>query len=426
MTVKDVILTIALMLGAGLVSQLVADYLRAPRMLLLLGAGALLGPSVSSAIDVPLDSMGPQLLLTLGVSFVLFHGGLQLSTRVLGQVAVGLFLLVVPGVVLTALVTGGVAAAAFSLPLTTGLLMGAALAPTDPAILIPLFERLRMRPKISQTIIAESALNDPTGAVLALAFAGVVLSGDASLGEPLKDFVVDLSISTVLGVVFGVVLSAAVSSRRAGIWGESAAIAVMAVIAGGYFSIGESGGSGYLGAFLAGLIVGNMERLGLAMHSHHERDMRVFVATVSDVMVMLVFVTLGANLPWGDIAHHLGPALAVVATLILVARPLTVVACLVADRRGRWSKEEIVFLAWTRETGVLPAALAGLIVGLHVPDAKLVVTTVALAIVLTLGVQTTTKHWLARRLRLLEAIIPPPERPVLPTDAAPAPGASLP
>jgi cell volume regulation protein A len=426
MTVKDVILTIALMLGAGLVSQLVADYLRAPRMLLLLGAGVLLGPSVSGAIDVPLDSMGPQLLLTLGVSFVLFHGGLQLSTRVLGQVAVGLFLLVVPGVVLTAVVTGGVAAAAFSIPLTTGLLMGAALAPTDPAILIPLFERLRMRPKVSQTIIAESAINDPTGAVLALAFAGVVLSGNPSLGEPLKEFVVDLSISTGLGVVFGVVLSAAVSSRRAGIWSESAAIAVMAVIAGGYFSIGESGGSGYLGAFLAGLIVGNMERLGLAMHSHHERDMRVFVATVSDVMVMLVFVTLGANLPWGDIAHHLAPALAVVATLILVARPLTVVACLLADRRGRWSKEEIVFLAWTRETGVLPAALAGIIVGLHVPDAQLVVTTVALAIVLTLGVQTTTKRWLAGRLRLLEVIIPPPEHPILPADAAPAPGASAP
>jgi cell volume regulation protein A len=426
MTVKDVILTITLMLGAGLVSQLVADYLRLPRMLLLLAAGALLGPSVSDEIDVPLDSMGPQLLLTLGVSFVLFHGGLQLSTRVLGRVAVGLLLLVVPGVVLTALVTGGVAAASFGLPLSTGLLIGATLAPTDPAILIPLFERLKLRPKVSQTIIAESALNDPTGAVLALAFAGVVLSGNASLRTPLENFVVDLAISAGLGLVFGVVLSAAVSSRRAGIWGESAAIAVMAVIAGGYFSIGEAGGSGYLGAFLAGLIVGNMDRLGLAMHSHHERDLRVLVANVADVMVMLVFITLGANLPWGDIAHHIGPALAVVATLIAVARPLTVIACLLADRRGRWSREEIVFLAWTRETGVLPAALAGIIVGLHVPDAQLVVTTVALAIVITLGVQATTKRWLAHRLRLLEAAGLPPESPVLPAEAASAPGAAAP
>src|SRR6185436_7707364 len=121
---------------------------------------------------------------------------------------------------------------------------GAALSPTDPAILIPLFERVRLRPKISQTIIAESALNDPTGAVLALAFAGVVLSGRASMTEPLQNFVVDLAISTALGIIFGIVLSAVVSSRRAGIWRESAAIVVIAVVAGSFFSIDSAGGSG--------------------------------------------------------------------------------------------------------------------------------------------------------------------------------------
>jgi cell volume regulation protein A len=413
MSVKDVILTVTLMLGAGLLCQLVADYLRVPRMLLLLVAGTLLGSSVADVIDVPLDALGAQLLLTLGVSFILFHGGLQLSTRVLSGVAVGLGMLVVPGVVLTAVITGVVAAAAFGVPLQTGLLIGAVLAPTDPAILIPLFEKMGLRPKVSQTIIAESALNDPTGAVLALAFAGVVLSGGASMTEPLQDFLVDLVISGALGIVFGLVLSAAVSSRRAGIWGESSSIAVMAVISGGYFSIDSAGGSGYLGAFLAGLIVGNMQELGLAMHTRHELEMRTLIAVVSDVMVIFVFITLGANLPWGDIADHLAPGLAVVAALILVARPLVVLACLLPDRRGGWSRQELIFLAWTRETGVVPAALAGIVVGLHVPDAGLVVTTVALAIIVTLALQATTKHWLARRLDLLEAIIPPPEGPDL-------------
>ena len=424
MAVKDVILTIAIMLGAGLVSQFVADSLRAPRMLVLLGAGTLLGPSVAGAIDVPLSSTGAQLLLTLGVSFVLFHGGLQLSTRILGRVAVGLGLLVVPGVILTAVVTGLVAAAVFGLPLSTGLLIGAVLAPTDPAILIPLFERIRLRPKISQTVIAESALNDPTGAVLALAFAGVVLSGSTSMTKPLTDFVVDLAISTGIGIVFGIVLSAAVSSRRAGIWGESAAIAVMAVICGGYFSIDSAGGSGYLGAFLAGLIVGNMTELGLAMHSHHERDMRVLISTVADVMVILVFITLGANLPWGDISGNLAPALAVVATLVFVARPLAVLVCLLPDRRSRWTREEIVFLAWTRETGVVPAALAGIVVGLRVPHAELVVTTVALAIVVTLALQSTTKRWLARRLGLLEPIAVVPDDGEIVPDPVPMVGAA--
>jgi cell volume regulation protein A len=401
------------MLGAGLSARLAAGLLRLPHMLFLLVAGILLGPSVSGAIDIPLDSVGAQVILTLGVAFILFHGGLQLSVDVLGKVAVGLVLLAVPGVVVTAFVTGSVAAGVFGVPLATGLLIGAALSPTDPAILIPLFERMRIRPKISQTVVAESALNDPTGAVLALAFAGVVLSGKASLTTPMTHFLSDLSISTALGVVFGVVLSAAVSSNRAGLVRESAAIAVMAVLCAGFFTIDSAGGSGYLGAFLAGLIVANMGRLGLAMHAHHEVELRILVSTVADVMVMFVFITLGANLPWDSIADHFFPALAVLAVLILVARPITVLTCLLPDRRGEWTREELLFLAWTRETGVVPAAVASIVVGMGVAHSELVVTTVALAIVVTLTVQATTKRWLAHRLALVERPPPSPrDRPV--------------
>jgi cell volume regulation protein A len=325
-------------------------------------------------------------------------------------------------VIITALVTGAAAAAFFGVPLTTGLLIGAALAPTDPAILVPLFDRIRLRPKVSQTVIAESALNDPTGAVLALAFAGVVASGSASFTQPMVDFVVDLAISTALGCVYGIVLSAAVSSRRAGIWRESAAIAVMAVITGSFFSIDSAGGSGYLGAFLAGLIVGNMEFLGLGMHSEHEREMRILVANIADVMVMFVFITLGANLPWRSIGDHLLPTLGVLLVLLLVARPLTVLACLLPDRRGRWTKQELIFLAWTRETGVVPAALAGIIVAMGIEHSDLVVTTVAVAVVVTLAFQATTKRWLAERLNLLEDseyVGPAPPAP-LPTSASEA------
>jgi cell volume regulation protein A len=400
--VKDVILTLGVMLGAGLVCQLLADALRAPRMLVLLLGGVLLGPSVLDAIDAPLDSMGAEILLTLGVSLILFHGGLQLSTRVLSRVAIGLGLLAVPGMLITAFVVGAVATLAFDVPFSTGLLIGAVLAPTDPAILIPLFDRIGIRQKIEQTAIAESALNDSTGAVLALVVAGVVLSGNASVTTPAVDFLEELGISTVLGIGFGVVLSLIVSNRRAGVWQESAAVAVVAVVAVGYFSIDSAGGSGYLGAFLAGLVVGNMDQLRLGMHSSHERDMRVFVDTVTDLVVILVFVTLGANLPWSDMWDNLLPALVVVVGLILLARPVTILVCLLPDRRGQWTREELIFLSWTRETGVVAAALAGVMVGLDVPNSELIVTTVALAIVVTLTVQTTTKTWLGRRLGLDE------------------------
>ena len=112
------------------------------------------------------------------------------------------------------------------------------------------------------------------------------------------------------------------------------------------------------------------------------------------MVVILVFITLGANLPWSDIWDNLGPALVVVAALILLARPVTVLACLLPDRRGRWTREEIVFLAWTRETASSRPRSPGVMVGRGVADAELIVTTVALAIVVTLAVQTTTKVWL--------------------------------
>ena len=175
MSARDVIETLAILLAAGLGSELLAGILRVPRMVVLVAVGALLGPDVAGALDLPLESVAVQILLTLGVSMILFHGGLGLSFSVLRPVAVGLGLLAVPGVVLTALVTGTAATVAFDLPFEAGLLIGAVLAPTDPAILIPLFERMRLRAKVLQTVVAESALNDPTGAVLALAIAAFVL-----------------------------------------------------------------------------------------------------------------------------------------------------------------------------------------------------------------------------------------------------------
>jgi cell volume regulation protein A len=400
---RDVIETLAILLGAGLVSELLASLLRVPRMVVLVAAGALLGPDALDALDLPLDSIGVQLLLTLGVSMILFHGGLGLSFAVLRPVVLGLGLLAIPGVVITAIVTGGVAALAFDIPLEAGLLIGAVLAPTDPAILIPLFERLRVRAKVTQTIVAESALNDVTGAVLTLALASFVIEGEGSLTSPFGEFVVDLVLSTCLGIAFGLALAVAISTRRLGISRESPIIAVLLVVTAGYFTIDFAGGSGYLGALLAGLIASNMDDLGLLMHSHREDEMRVFAGAVAEVMVILVFITLGANLPFDTMADEAVPALITLAALIFVARPLTVLASLLPDRRGHWSREELVFLSWTRETGVVPAALVGILIADGVSQESELTTVVALAIVVTLLLQSTTKAWLARRLGLFDA-----------------------
>jgi cell volume regulation protein A len=399
---RDVIVTIGALLGAGLVARLLAEALRVPEIVLLLGAGALLGPSVLDAVDVPLDSLGAQLVFTLGVSWILFYGGLNLSLAVLRRVWVSLGLLALPGVAITSLVTGTAAAAAFGLPFNQGLLMGAVLAPTDPAILIPLFVGSRLRARVAQTLVAESALNDTVGAVLALALAGAVVSGEGSVTGPAGDFVGQLALGSAVGVVAGVLLAVTISSRRVGVWRDSSAIAALAVVTVSYVSLDFAGGSGYLGAFLAGLVVGNMEALGLAMHEDHRRDLEIGTRNLTDLVTIFVFVIVGANLPFAALGDELLSALAVVAVLLLVARPLTVAACMLPDRRSRWSRAELAFVCWTRETGVVPAALVGVLAARGVPNEDLLASVVALGILVTLLLQALPAPWLAQRLGLID------------------------
>ena len=140
---RDVLLTLSLLLGAALAARFVASLIRVPEILVLVLFGALFGPSALDVVDVPLDSIGAQLLFTLGVSLILFYGGLNLSLVVLRRVWVGLGMLVIPGVVLTAAITGVAAHLVFDLSWTAALLMGAVLSPSSLSSLLARSSSLR-------------------------------------------------------------------------------------------------------------------------------------------------------------------------------------------------------------------------------------------------------------------------------------------
>jgi cell volume regulation protein A len=76
--------------------------------------------------------------------------------------------------------------------------------------------------------------------------------------------------------------------------------------------------------------------------------------------------------------------------------------CAAPDRRARWSFEEMLFMCWTRETGVIPAALAGLLLGMKAPGAQMIASVTFIAILMTILIQAPTTQWLGRRLGLLE------------------------
>jgi cell volume regulation protein A len=92
---------------------------------------------------------------------------------------------------------------------------------------------------------------------------------------------------------------------------------------------------------------------------------------------------------------------AVVTIFMLVARPVTVFLCALPDRRARWSMKEMLFMCWTRETGVIPGALAGLMVGMKAPGAHMIASVTFIAILMTILIQATTTKWVAKKLDLL-------------------------
>jgi potassium/hydrogen antiporter len=403
--VEHILLDFGLILGAGLVSQFLATFLRIPEMIVLVAVGALIGPSALGIVENPLNGVGAQLIFTVGVAMILFHGGVGISLRVISRTAVGLGLLVLPGVAITAFIVAVVVAPIFGVSLLVALMIGAVLASTDPAIIIPLFERLGLRPKVSQTVIAESAFNDVTGTVLTLTLVSAVEAAHFSVSGPVFEFFKELALGAVIGVGAGLLLAYAVASTaRAGIWDESPGVAILAVVALVYFSSETLGGSAYLAAFVMGLIVGNMEEFKLRQHEESERMLEDFVGQVAEIAVLLVFVTLGINLPFDVLKDYLFGGLVVMAVFIFVARPATVLACLLPDRRGRWTRGEIIFLSWCRYTGVIPAAVASILLARGVAGAEIAVFLVALAVCTTLLLQATTAGYVARRLGLLDEL----------------------
>jgi potassium/hydrogen antiporter len=125
------------------------------------------------------------------------------------------------------------------------------------------------------------------------------------------------------------------------------------------------------------------------------------VAATSFIMRLFIFFLLGAQIDFGLIGRYFVGGIIVIAILILFARPLTVL-CALPDRGAKWTFEEMLFMCWTRETGVTPAALAGLMLGMKAPSARMIASVTFIAVLMTILIQAPTKKWLADRLTLLE------------------------
>src|ERR1700712_807449 len=200
---KHTLLTCGLILAVGTLTALAAQKIRIPDVAVFLVAGMLIGPAALGLIDIRANSALSQIILLFGASYILFDGGASLRFNVLKQVWITIVVIATVGVLVTALITGLAAHYILGIPMIVALLLGATLASTDPATLVPIFRQIHIRDRVAQTVMSESAFNDAMGAIVTFGVLAVATgSGEFSLASSLFN----LAKESVIGIVAGIVL----------------------------------------------------------------------------------------------------------------------------------------------------------------------------------------------------------------------------
>ncbi|HTL26790.1 MAG TPA: sodium:proton antiporter [Burkholderiales bacterium] len=400
---KQVLIVFGVILGIGTLSGLLAQRAKIPDVAVFLIVGMLLGPEVAGLVHIRADSALNQLILIFGSCYILFDGGASLRLKVLKEVWITIVVISTIGVVITTLITGYAAHLALGLPLVVAMLLGATLASTDPATLVPIFRQIRVRDRVAQTVMSESAFNDAMGAIATFTVLGIAMgSSEFSLGAAAFKLVKESLLGIIAGGALGYLAALLIAHEKWDFLAEYAPVVTLMAVIGAYMTADGLAASGFMAVFVFGIVLGNKDTLGFAMEEGEQRRLEEFVTTTAFVLRMFIFILLGAQVQFGLMNKYLAGGAIVIAVFMLVARPVTVFLCALPDRRARWSFEEMLFMCWTRETGVIPAALAGMLVGMKAPGAEVIASVTFIAVLTTILIQAPTTRWLARRLRLLE------------------------
>lgn len=362
----------------GVVAVRVSVRLGLPSLLLYLGIGILLGESVLGIpfSDAPLtESLGLAALV-----LILAEGGLTTSWRsVRPALGIGIALSTV-----SVLVSIGVVGVALHLLLDLGwrtsLLWGAVLSSTDAAAVFSVLRGVGVSKRLSGALELESGLNDAP-VVLAV----VLLSSSDPFTWLTPVLVVyELTAGAVLGALFGV--GGAWALRRAALPATGLyPLATLAVCVLGYTAGQLAHASGLLATYVAALVLGNSDL-------PHRGGVRSFAEGTGWLAQIGLFVLLGLYASPPRLVDAVAPALVAGVVLLLVARPLSVVAA-VAPFRVPWREQ--AFLSWSGLRGAVPIVLALIALIEGAPGATDLVDVVFVLVgVLTL-LQGTTLPWVA-------------------------------
>jgi len=383
-----IILVVAGALSIAIVVRVLASRIGLPTAALLLVVAAVASEFWDRLANL-LTFQDVQRVATLALIAILFDGGTSIGLKKFRTAAVPITILGVLGTFATAPLVAVAAHYLLGFDWTVSLLIGAALAPTDPAVTFSVLAGKEVEGRSGTILEGESGFNDPVGIALMIGMIELAVHPSAGIADVAWEFLQEMGVGLAVGAVAGVVMLQAF--RRVPLPDRS--LYPLAVILGAgvvYGLAAVAHGSGFLAVFVAGIVLGDAE-----IPEH--REVHHFQSALADLGELAVFVALGLTVDLGYILSGSlwweGLVLAVI--LGFVVRPLVVSPLLLPSRLTRGER---LFVTWSGLKGAVPILLASLAVVAHTEDANQIYGIVFVVVLFSVVVQGTLVPRVAERL----------------------------
>jgi cell volume regulation protein A len=374
-----IVLLVSTGFALAVVSSRLSERLRVPGPAIFLIAAALLAdafPSLADALSIrTVERIG-----VVALAVILFDGGTRIGLRRFRTAAVPILSLGIVGTFATAGLTTLAAHWLLDFSWITSGLIGAAIAPTDPAVMFSVLGRREVSGRTGTILEAESGANDPVGIALMIGIIEFATSDDGTMWTIVREFALEMSIGLVVGVAGAYSLLLAL--RRLPLPVEGLYPLFTLAAAGVIYGLASTlHGSGFLAVFVAGILVGD-ER------TPYQEEVESFFTSLASLAEIVMFVALGLTIDFTDLpasAWSDGVVLAVV--VALVARPLVVWTLLLPTRLR---VGERLFVAWGGLKGAVPIFLAAFAILAGVDDADRIYGIVFVVVALSVVIQGST------------------------------------
>jgi cell volume regulation protein A len=374
--------------AVAVLANKLSERLRIPAAGLFLLAAAL-ASDIWSGLGDALSIRDVERIAVVALVMILFDGGMRVGWTRFRESGVPIVSLGLLGTFATAGLMTLAARYLLDFRWETAGLLGAALAPTDPAVMFSVFGRKEIAGRTGTILEGESGANDPVGIALMLAAVSLAQTDSTSVAHAVGDFFLQLAVGIAVGVVGAYVLM--VVLRKVVLPNPALYPLRTLAFAGVIYGVATvAHGSGFLAVYIAGILLGDADIPA-------KRGIERFHTSLASLAEIVVFVALGLTIDLGVLGqnHRWLDGLVLAVVLAVVARPLAVAPLLWP---ARLSRGERVFVMWSGLKGAVPILLASFAVLGEVENAGRIYGIVFVVVAFSVVLQGATIPYAAERL----------------------------